>query len=342
MSELMQKSTLFLILLLVSVPVFSQGLDFRVMFYNVENFFDCKRDSSVNDADFTPDGAYHWTWKRFETKKNNIAKAIAAAGGLHGAALVGLCEIENREVLSSLVYGSPLKGAGYRIIHYDSPDSRGIDTALLYDPAVFSPLSSSPIRVSFSGEDAGQTTRDILYVKGMLGSKDTLHVFVCHAPSRRGGELASRHKRLRFASVLKTVCDSIMQSVPDAKIMVMGDFNDFPSSTSLSDVLGAETSWQKVENGKLYNMMAVLEKDGRGSYKYQGEWNMLDQIIVSCPLLDGAGLRINGGTQIFSAPFLLECDSRYFGDKPRRTYLGPRYLGGFSDHLPVYVDLTAE
>lgn len=342
MSELKPKSTLFLILLFVSVPVFSQGLDFRVMFYNVENFFDCKRDSSVNDADFTPDGAYHWTWKRFETKKNNIAKAIAAAGGLHGAAIVGLCEIENREVLSSLVYHSPLKGAGYRTIHYDSPDSRGIDTALLYDPEVFSPLSSSPIRVSFSGEDAGQTTRDILYVKGMLGSKDTLHVFVCHAPSRRGGELASRHKRLRFASVLKTVCDSIMQSVPDAKIMVMGDFNDFPSSISLSDVLGAETSWQKVENGKLYNMMSVLEKDGLGSYKYQGEWNMLDQIIVSAPLLDGAGLRVKDKARIFSASFLLEDDSRYFGDKPRRTYLGPRYLGGFSDHLPVYVDLTAE
>lgn len=310
------------------------------MFYNVENFFDCKRDSSINDEDFTPQGAYHWTWSKFDIKKNNIAKAIIAAGGMDGAMLVGLCEIENRRVLSALVHDSPLKGRKYDIVHFDSPDARGIDTALLYDPSVFRLLTARPINVRFS-RDTLETTRDILYVKGLVEDSDTLNVFVCHAPSRRGGEVASRSKRADFAARLRSACDSIMQTNPASKILIMGDFNDFPYDESISVVLGASPEWENVSQSGLYNLMGHLQKAGQGSYKYQGEWNMLDQIMVSASMLNENGISVSGEAGIFSAPFLLEADKRYFGQKPYRTYLGPRYLGGFSDHLPVFVDLIS-
>lgn len=330
-----------LILIALSLPLASPAAaqeKFRAAFYNLENFFDNRPDSLTADDDFTPMGNYHWTRKRFEQKKLNMAKAIAALGGEDGLVLLGLCELENAYVLRSLFYFSPLKRAGFRFVHYDSPDVRGIDAALAYDPERFEPLHSEPVRVRLS-DDGSQTTRDILYVRGLALGFDTLHVFVCHAPSRRGGEAASRYRRAIFARTLRGRCDSIFARCDSAKVLIMGDFNDFPSDESMSVVLGA--SLDDVAGHKLYNLMAPLERAGEGSYKFRGDWNMLDQMIISASLKEGPGLRAGKeGAAIFRAAFLTEADEKNFGVKPFRTFLGPRYLGGFSDHLPVYCDFV--
>lgn len=313
--------------------------NFRIMCYNVDNFFDCKHDSLSNDTEFLPTGIRAWNFSKYQKKQTNISKVIVAAGGWEAPALVGLCEIENDKCLYDLTHYSGLKNIGYNYLHHDSPDPRGIDVALLYQPILFKPIHNEAVRIRFS-QTPENKTRDILFVKGIIPTGDTLHVFVCHLPSRLDGEMASEGKRKFVASVIRSKVDSIFNVNQRPKIVIMGDFNDYPTNSSMVEVLKANPISDNITPNYLYNMMYKMHLAGKGSNKYKGEWGVLDQIIVSGDLLDSSKsfFTLQGNAHIFDAGFLLENDNAYLGKQPFRTYIGMKYHDGFSDHLPVYAD----
>ena len=316
--------------------------DYRFMFYNCENFFDTEDDPAKRDDEFTPEGMKHWTPRRYQEKLSHIAKVITAVGGWEPPEIVGLCEVENRSVLDDLTRKSPLKVFGYKIIHYESPDSRGIDVALLYIPQKFKPIKSRPIPVVFP-EGMGKKTRDILYVEGVLTKcNDTIHIFVNHWPSRWGGQMETDPKRIFVAQLLRTKVDSILQQNPRANIFIMGDLNDFPTDRSLLEGLRAKHTYDNPQPTELYNLSYYLqETKGEFSHRHQGEGGILDQMIVSGNMLDRKGKIYTDKdfAHIYKSEFLLEKDPNYPGYKPFRTYIGYKYHGGFSDHLPPYIDI---
>lgn len=313
----------------------------RLVFYNTENLFDPFDDSLTNDNEYTPMGIRAWSYKKFQRKLINISKVFISIGGWEAPEIIGMSEVENHFVLYKLITDTPLNNIGYKIIHKDSPDPRGIDVALIYRPDKFKPLMNKSIPVRYPS-DPNSRTRDILYVKGLVLGKDTLHVFINHWPSRYGGYASTKPKRAYVASLLRDAVDSLMQVVPDARIAIMGDFNDEPTDESLTQVLNARSDSAQLSLTDLFNMMYRLGGNWRsGSNKFRENWSLIDQIIVSSALLHSeTGLSANAnGAHIYNAPFLLMEDKTYFGEKPFRTFLGPRYLGGFSDHLPVYFDI---
>ena len=283
---------------------------FRIVSYNVENLFHPDQDSINTDADFTPDGKYHWTYSKYRQKVQHIAQVITNIGQFDGVDIVGLCEVENKQCISDLCI--VLRRFGYQYIHFDSPDKRGIDVALLYRPT-FHLISAYPITVPLAN---GENTRDILYVSGIYHITDTLHLFLCHMPSQSGGAAATAWKREAAIAVLQQHIDSIFAMSPKAQIVVMGDMNSAPKE----NIYG------------LHNAMLHLPKHSdspQGTHKYQGRWAFLDQFYLSDSLL------YTTDVQIYSAPYLLEDDLRYLDTKPRRTYIGYRYQAGYSDHLPI-------
>jgi endonuclease/exonuclease/phosphatase family metal-dependent hydrolase len=327
------------ILILLYFPVFGQT-NFRVMFYNVENLFDTVDDPKKNDKDFLPEGAMHWTAGRYRNKLNNIAKVITSAGEWDTPALVGLCEVENEKVIKDLTQYSPLRKMNYRYVVTNSPDTRGIDVALLYQREKFKYLDHKNYTIKFP-YNANKHTRDILHVTGQVSTKDTLDVFVCHFPSRRGGETESEPDRLYVASIIKSKSDSLMRVRKNACIVIMGDFNDEPSNRSISQVLKAQPVSKDVFRQNLYNLFSSFEKrKNTGSYKFQKEWNMLDQIIVSGNLITGnRSIKVLPHTAtIFHRDFMLVDDKTNGGKRPKRTYHARKHEGGYSDHLPVFVD----
>lgn len=230
-----------------------------------------------------------------------------------------------------------MRDAGYDFAITQSPDERGIDVVLLYQPATFRHLSTHAIGIP-SKEIDRRPTRDILYVSGRIVTGDTLDVFVCHMPSRSGGEKQSEPYRLFTAGYLRRAADSVMAVRQHPNVIVMGDFNDYPSNRSIAEVIGAVRPGDQIEKTRLYNLM-----DGKegGTYRYRGEWGTLDQMMVSGYLLEG-NERIRAkyeDAQILKFPFLLEEDDRYGGESPSRTYWGKKYHGGYSDHLPVLLEL---
>ena len=316
--------------------VMQAGQPFRVMFYNVENLFDTRHDSLKNDYEFLPDSPRGWTYSRYQDKLNKIAKVIVAASAENVPDLVGLCEVENDRCLTDLVKYSPLREAGYRYVMTNSPDKRGIDVALLYQRATFKLLGKQAISIP-RGIVKLPPTRDILHVTGEVLSGDTLDVFVCHMPSRAGGEEISLPYRRFTSQILRQAADSVMAIRKHPNVLIMGDFNDYPKDEAIYKVLKAKKPKLFVKARKLYNLM-----DGRkgGTYRYRGMWGILDQLIVSGYLLAGHdGMRTRyKKAQILKYPFFLEEDDRYGGEVPFRTYWGKRYHGGYSDHLPVCVD----
>lgn len=312
----------------------------RIMCYNVENYFDCVDDSTTLDEEYLPGGMRGWNYQKYQQKQANIGKVITALGGWEPPALVGLCEVESEKCMRDLTVFSGLKSLKYKFVHHESPDARGVDVALLYQPSVFKPINDRAISI-VSPETPLSKTRDILYVSGKIPSGDTLHIFVCHFPSRLGGELESEQKRVFVASVLRAAVDSVFSVCAEAAIVIIGDFNDYPDNKSMLTVLGANPPQANPISHKLYNLMFPIHKSGKGTHKHAGEWGALDQIIVSGSLLNMKRTVFTtvADTRIFDAPFLLEDDNKYFGQQPARTYLGMTYKGGFSDHLPVYVDL---
>ena len=292
---------------------------------NCENLFDCRHDSLKNDTEFLPDGAYHWTRTRYWQKLDRIGQTILSCGVKEQTwqlpDMVALCEVENDSVLHDLTRRSLLRNARYDYVMTNSPDERGIDVALMYSPYSFRLIGSHSVRVKpIKGM---RPTRDILYASGVTASGDTLHVIVAHLPSRRGGEKYSRPFRMMAARQVAAVIDSIYNKVSaEAKIIVAGDFNDYSNSESMQLVCSKRmigvSKGAKGHNG------------AKGTYRYQGLWGSLDHILVSIPLAD-----IATECYVNDAEFLIERDEKYGGVKPRRNYLGPRYLNGFSDHLPL-------
>jgi predicted extracellular nuclease len=312
--------------------------NFRVILYNVENYFDIYPDSIADDSEYLPGGIRGWNRTKYLQKQANIAKVITAIGGWDTPALVGLCEVESRRSLIDLTRNSPLKSFNYRFIHHESPDLRGIDVALLYHPFQFFPISDKAIPVKLP--NTTRPTRDILYVSGTTFSGDTLHIFLAHYPSRLGGELESEERRVFVSSVIRMHADSLFAIYANPNILIMGDFNDYPTNKSMLETLGANPITQTTSERELYNLTYQLHAQGKGTYKHNGEWGMLDQIIVSGSLLNPASglFTIQQDVHIFDADFLLENDENFLGKRPFRTYIGMRYHGGFSDHLPVFVD----
>ena len=292
---------------------------------NCENLFDCRHDSLKNDTEFLPDGAYHWTRTRYWQKLDRIGQTILSCGVKEQTwqlpDMVALCEVENDSVLHDLTRRSLLRNARYDYVMTNSPDERGIDVALMYSPYSFRLIGSHSVRVNpIKGM---RPTRDILYASGVTASGDTLHVIVAHLPSRRGGEKYSRPFRMAAARQVAAVVDSIYNNVSaEAKIIVAGDFNDYSNSESIQLLC----SKRMIEVSK----SAKGRNGAKGTYRYQGLWGSLDHILVSRPLAD-----IATECYVNDAEFLIERDEKYGGVKPRRNYLGPRYLNGFSDHLPL-------
>lgn len=313
--------------------------ELRVMFYNVENLFDPVEDSAKADEEYQPTGIRGWTFNRMKRKQINIAKVILAVGGWDPPDVVGLCEIENRYVLNGLIYETPLKSFGYKIIHSESPDPRGIDVALLYRPEKLRILSSVPIRIRFPFDTASRT-RDVLFVKAIACKKDTLNIFVNHWPSKFGGAIATIPKRNFVASVVRRHVDSLLAINPASNILIIGDLNDSPFDESVSKVLRAGMDSIHLKPDDLYNMLAGAGLSwNKGTIKFREEWETIDHMIVSRSLLLSTTPH---SLHIFDAPFLLQDDEAWFGKKPFRTYYGAKYLGGFSDHLPIYTDFRFE
>lgn len=300
--------------------------NYRIAFYNVENLFDTHNNTQINDDEFTPEGTRHWSNYKYWKKIKKTAKTIKILGGWEAPDIIGLAEIENDTVLKNLIYSDPLKSSKYGIIHRDSPDHRGIDVALLYRKEKFHPINHMfyPLH-----DENGQImhSREIVYSKGIIKGGDTLHVFFVHFPSRYGGYKKSEPKRLNAVKRLMSITDSLNLAFSNPNIVIMGDFNDTPTNKSIINL----------NNNKWLNL---LDCD-HGTHKYQGQWNRLDHIFVSNSLLQKENnIYVNGQANVFKEPFLLEEDLKYLGYKPFRTFAGFKYNGGFSDHLPVYIDLT--
>lgn len=311
---------------------------FYVLEYNVENFFDCRHDSLKNDYEYLLGAVRGWSPKRYIDKRNKIAKVILAAARSQVPDVVALCEVENAACMDGLIKYSPLRDASYRYVMTDSPDERGIDVALLYQPSTFRLVGSESFRIPpLSG--SCRPTRDILHVAGRLVSGDTLDVFVCHLPSRMGGERQTRPYRQHAVRILRHTVDSVIQVRQNPYVVITGDFNAELSSSLLRETLGVRTVVAPVESGSLYNLM---KKSAVGTYRYKGEWSIIDHIIVNGGLIQGENNEMPvsaGETSILAFPFLLEEDTLYGGDRPFRTYRGMKYHGGFSDHLPVMLKL---
>ena len=315
-----------------------------IAFYNVENLFD-PRDDLDNDGDdeFLPEATKRWTTARYGAKLSLLARVIDSMGAVSGAgapALVGLAEVENAGVLADLTAALEAGGLDYDYVHFDSPDYRGIDNALLYRPGAFAPLAQRAVEVSLpprEGRTRRRTTRDILYVKGLLRG-DTIHYLVNHWPSRGGGEEASRPGRFYVAEVVRGLVDSIRGVNPAADVIIGGDLNDDPEDASVVRVLGAAGRRDLVTGGLLYNPFVALQRRGEGSLGYRREWNLFDQLLFSEGLARHGGDWSVRNVQVFAPAYLLQDAGAYAGF-PARTYVGDDYRGGASDHLPVYAVL---
>jgi predicted extracellular nuclease len=332
----------FCVFLLVVNNLQSQNTGkIRFMFYNVENLFDTFNDPSTSDDEFTPTGRLRWTNNRYSAKLLNIYKVIAGVGDVQPPEIIGLCEIENWKVLNDLITLTPLTKYRYNIIHRDSPDPRGIDVAILYRSDVLKELDSKAIPVTFP-DKKNYKTRDILMTQFILPKVDTVYLFVNHWPSRRRGELETAVLRTNTARILKKEISKINASKSNAKIIIAGDLNDEPTDPSLITGLQANIKLDKITRDQLYNLSVFFPKKTiAGTYKFRGEWETFDQIIVSGSLLKTFnGIYTNkNNVNIFYKPFILEKDESYLGEKPYKTYNGIKYTGGYSDHLPVYIDL---
>ena len=338
MSKILLSVTFLCLALIVPAQTIEKH-NFKIICYNVENLFDCEDDSLTNDSEYLPGGMRGWNYSKYQKKQAHIASVITAIGGWDAPALVGLCEIENDKCLFDLTHYSGLKNLSYKYLHHESPDIRGVDVALLYQPQLFKPIHNQAIRINYP-HAPNNKTRDILFASGIVPNGDTLHIFVCHFPSRLGGELETDDKRMFVASVVRAKVDSIVAANPHPNIVVMGDFNDYPTNASLLEVLKAKPLNDSISAHSLYNLMYKMHTEGKGTNKHNGEWGTLDQMIVSGNLLlQNKRLRTTqSDAHIFETDFLLENDKAFLGKQPFRTYVGMQYQEGYSDHLPIYTD----
>jgi len=306
---------------------------YTIAFYNLENLFDTKNDPNTLDDDFTPNGKKNWSYKRYKKKLKKLANVIAQLGAeksFYSPAIIGVVEVENQTVLNDLVTTKHLKNEHYGIVHYDSPDERGIDVALLYKKELFELLHSETFPLLLNGENGDRDyTRDVLLVKGNLNG-ELVYTIVNHWPSRRSGTDVSEEKRIKAAQLVTYIVDKISAETQDAKIIIMGDFNDNPSNKSIKNYL---------VNHRFYNPMERLINTGNGTLNHDKTWHLFDQIIFSKNFLT---IEENKHSfkyaEVFDEQFLKVWKGKLKGN-PFRTYIGKWYQGGFSDHFPVYVYL---
>ncbi|HFA51219.1 MAG TPA: hypothetical protein ENJ95_19580 [Bacteroidetes bacterium] len=326
----------------------AQDAEYKVAcigFYNLENLFDTVDDPDKRDEEFTPNGRRNWSDKFYQDKLHNLAKVVSQMGTEltpDGVALLGVSEVENRKVLEDLVKQPAIAGRNYQIVHYDSPDERGIDVALIYQPKYFTVTGSRPIPLFIKNSDGSRNfTRDVLHVSGILDGEE-IHVLVNHWPSRSGGEKRSRPGRNAAAALCKQVKDSLQQIDPNVKIIIMGDLNDDPVSPSVKEVLGAKAKKKNVKEGDMFNPMTKYFKKGIGTTAWRDAWSLFDQVMVSYGLVkkDQPGYRFYKAT-VFNKPFLIQKTGRYKG-YPFRTFDFSNYIAGYSDHFPVYLFLIKE
>lgn len=312
-----------------------------VGFYNVENLFDIYDSDGVRDEEWTPEGPKRWNEERYQQKLQRLAKVMGEMGNdIHplGCQIIGLSEIENRQVVQDLIDTPPLRERGYAIVHYDSPDRRGIDVGLIYQPEFYQVYNHKSYALEIPGRD-DFFSRDQLLVSGVLDS-DTVHVIVAHWPSRRGGEKRSLPMRMAAAELGRHIVDSLLTENPNSKIMYMGDLNDDPVNPSVRRGLRSTGDIKKATDGVFFNPMEDLFDKGIGSLAWRDSWNLFDQIILSPGLVEEAqeGYRFFGA-RVFNKPYLRQAEGRFAG-YPFRTYVGDTYREGYSDHFPVYVILV--
>ncbi|MCK8523665.1 endonuclease [Aquimarina sp. D1M17] len=306
---------------------------YTVAFYNLENLFDTKDDPNVLDEDFLPDSEKRWNRKRYEKKLSKLGTVISNIGfskTRKAPALVGVAEVENKKVLEDLTNTKHLINKNYGIVHYDSPDERGIDVALLYQKDLFEVIDSEAVSVLVDNPDGARDyTRDILWVTGLL-NHEKIHILINHWPSRRDGAHLTSYKRIAAADKNREIIDRINAEEADAKIIIMGDFNDDPTDESVKDHL---------VGNDLFNPMERLLTRYSGSLNYRSQWNLFDQIIFSHNFHKyEKGKHCFSDAAIFDKDFLKIYKGRYKGT-PFRTYAGGKYRGGYSDHFPVYIRL---
>lgn len=308
-----------------------QENQFTVAFYNLENFFDTRDDAHTLDDDFTPDGKKKWDESKFRKKAKKLARTIQLIGQDDSGippVLVGVAEVENKIALDAVLQAKALKEEEYDYVHFNSPDERGIDTALIYHTSHFTVLKAEilPLIIE-NGNGDRDFTRDILYVHGRLHQEE-IHVFVNHWPSRREGAQETEYKRIKAAEVVLQKVESLEGEAHN--LIIMGDFNDDPNSESIQTLM---------RTGKFVNPMQKLLSPVSGSANYKGEWSLFDQIIISHSFLNyETGTHSFKKAKVFAPKFLKEWKGKFKGN-PFRTYVGKKYLGGYSDHFPVYVVL---
>ncbi len=341
----MRFQSLLLLFVLINLSCAAQTSEtssagFGIMFYNLENLYDTINDPTKDDETFLPDADRKWDAKKYATKLENLSNVIATGADVLPA-IVGLCEVENEAVVKDLANTANLKAGNYGYVHYNSPDERGIDVAMLYNKSKFKVKSSKAIHVTLPG-DTIDFTRDILLVSGEInisGKKEMIYIFVNHWPSRSEGEEVSAPKRAAAALTLKQAVDSINAKFENPNIVIMGDFNDTPVDHSIKDILMATGVTNNYADESLVDLMTNMQAMGLGSYNFKGNWQALDQIIVSSSLLNGKSLEVNTESALFVKKDWMLYHNDKYGDSPDRTYAGIKYIGGYSDHLPVFVDL---
>lgn len=295
-------------------------------FYNVENLFDIYDDPQTSDEDFTPNGQQHWTQERYDDKLIKLAEVISEIDPV----IMGLAEVENFDVINDLIHTSDLKRTNYGIIHTENNDTRGIDVAAIYNKDVFSLLDYNYHRVSGHGNG---NTRDILEIKGSFFNQDPVTVFITHWPSRRKGEDETKHKRIAVAKALRQIIDEILEKNPNENIVIMGDFNDEPSNESIHKYLIQDD---------FYNLHRKFEDKNTGTVNHQGEWMVFDQIIVSKSMLSDETYNISKKNGKIYNEKRVTFTHKDGNSTPSRTYGGPKYYGGYSDHYAVFTDIVVK
>lgn len=342
----MKRKLIITIVLVSALAVCFAQKPHKIMFYNMENFFDTINDPETNDEEFLPDGAKRWNSVKYEKKLHNMERVLfdIAAMDRNYPIVIGVSEIENRSVLEDIVSTPKLRPANYSICHYDSPDLRGVDVAFLYRPDVFKLEGSEnvPIRIESLPDFR---TRGIVTMWGTIDGEPFLFM-VSHWPSRLGGQQASAFKRNAVALQMRAIADSVLKVNPATKIVAMGDFNDDPTDESVEVYLGAKTSLKKLQPGDFYTPFADMLKAGLGTLAYRDTWNLFDNIVLTENLACGTTgkLRIvkdpNKKTKyygnIFKPSYLIQKEGQFKG-YPLRSFVGNNFQGGFSDHLPVFI-----
>ena len=338
------KRTFFAILFASLLLVGFAQKPYKVVFYNLENLFDTINDPNKNDEEYLPEGARKWTTYRYNQKLHNMERVLfdVALQDKNFPVVIGVSEIENRLVLEDLLAQPKLAKANYRIVHFDSPDRRGVDCAFFYRPNQFQLEGSEAHRISFPGRP-NFLTRDLVAMWGKIEG-EPFYFIVSHWPSRLGGKERSQYSRDFVAAKCKHICDSVRTVNPNTKVVIMGDFNDDATDASVVEVLGAKGNIKKLEANDMFNPFNAMLKAGYGTLAYRDSWNLFDNIVVSENLATGStgalkiqkkeGAKFYGN--IFTAPYMIQKEGQY-KNYPLRSFVGSNFQNGYSDHFPVYI-----